>query len=380
MPGSRHSRLTIIAGLIAGCSAAMAQGSGGVFHFRETSIMDDAQHLGGEAYRILAPKGWRVEGGIIWKNASADPAAPWIRLIGPSGQEIGVLPPTTFVWNPQMFGRAFPPGSFYAGSEVQAPVLDPFQCIRSIIIPRMRRNLARATVVKQEALPDLAAAGRQKYPGPEYRNAVFQAGKMRFEYTENGIAMEEDIYLLTSAIKFPVGPTVSTVWSPDEIRYSKAPKGTLDSQIPLFQTAMFSLRPNMRWWAKVQKVSQMLAQQQIQASNAAVDRARQQQEAADRMMAASRAVAKAGDQIDDMIIKGYQNRQATMDRINQRWDRTIRQVEVYHNPTTGENVELPSGYGSGWVNKSGEYATGGVNYNPNQESNGAWIKLEKTNP
>ncbi len=57
-------------------------------------------------------------------------------------------------------------------------------------------------------------------------------------------------------------------------------------------------------------------------------------------------------------MKGYQNRQATMDRINARWDRTIREVEVYHNPNTGENIELSSGYGSGWVNKSGECRVG----------------------
>ncbi|MBZ5610839.1 MAG: hypothetical protein LAP38_21460 [Acidobacteriia bacterium] len=352
----------------------------GVFRFQTVSIMDDPRHIGGEAFRILAPIDWRVEGSIIWKNAASDPAAPWVKLIGPSHQEIGVLPPIAFIWNPQMLGARFRPGSFYAGTEVQPPMLDPAQCLKTIVIGRYLRNLVTADVVKQESLPDLATAGRLKYPQPEYKNAVFQAGKMRFEFTENGVPMEEDVYVLTAAVQFQVGPTVSTMWGPDEIRYSKAPKGTLDAQVPLFQTAMFSLRPNLQWWAKVQEVSQELARLQMQASNTAAARSMQQMAAADRAIELSRHNAKNNEQISDMIVKGYQNRQATMDRINARWDRTIRGVDVYRN-AGGENVELPSGYNNAWVNQSGQYlVTGSLNYDPNSASNGSWTRLEKVNP
>ncbi|HYM05458.1 MAG TPA: hypothetical protein VEU11_02765 [Terriglobales bacterium] len=389
------TRTAIIAGLC--CSAlALAQNpdaparqtasspapSAGVYRFRTVSIMDDPRHIGGEAYRILAPADWRVEGGITWKNAASDPAAPWVKLMGPAKQEIGVLPPIAFIWNPRMFGQFFRPGSFYSGTEVQPPLLDPVQCIKTIIIPRYRRNLLSANVVRQEPLPELAAAGREKYPQPEYRNAVFQAGKMRFEYLENGVEMEEDVYVLTAAVQFPVGPTVSTMWAPDEIRYSKAPKGMLDAQVPLFQTALFSLRPNLKWWAALQQVSQELARLQMQASNAAVSQAMQRQmAAADRTLELSQHIAKNNGQISDSIMKGYQNRQATMDRVNARWDRTIRGVEVYRNAGTGDNVELPSGYNSAWRNQSGEYlVTGSVNYDPNSASNGSWTRLEKINP
>lgn len=388
-----RDRVLVLIGLL-GCSPVLAQrpvptpvpaqsataDRSGVFRFQTVSIMDDPRHIGGEAFRILAPIDWRVEGSIIWKNAASDPAAPWVKLIGPSHQEIGVLPPIAFIWNPQMLGARFRPGSFYAGTEVQPPMLDPAQCLKTIVIGRYLRNLVTADVVKQESLPDLATAGRLKYPQPEYKNAVFQAGKMRFEFTENGVPMEEDVYVLTAAVQFQVGPTVSTMWGPDEIRYSKAPKGTLDAQVPLFQTAMFSLRPNLQWWAKVQEVSQELARLQMQASNTAAARSMQQMAAADRAIELSRHNAKNNEQISDMIVKGYQNRQATMDRINARWDRTIRGVDVYRN-AGGENVELPSGYNNAWVNQSGQYlVTGSLNYDPNSASNGSWTRLEKVNP
>jgi len=177
--------------------------------FQTFSIMDDPRHVGGEAYRIMVPAGWRIEGSVMWKNGAADPAAPWIKLIGPARQEIGILPPTTFVWSPQ-FGPRFHPGSFLNGAEVQPP-LDPVQCIKTIIIPRYLRNLDNADVVNQQPLPELAQTGRLKYPQPAYHNAVFQAGKMRFEFLENGVAMQEDVYVLTAAVQVRSGQTVHSV-------------------------------------------------------------------------------------------------------------------------------------------------------------------------
>ncbi|HTS51467.1 MAG TPA: hypothetical protein VMH05_26145 [Bryobacteraceae bacterium] len=338
--------------------------------------MDDPRHVGGEAYRILVPAGWRIEGSVMWKNGASDPAAPWVRLIGPARQEIGILPPTTFVWNPQ-FGPRYHPGSFINGAEVQ-PLLDPVQCIKTIIIPRYLRNLDNADLVSQQPLPELAQAGRLKYPQPAYQNAAFQAGKMRFEYVENGVTMQEDVYVLTAAVQIRSGQTATTLWEPDEIRYSKAPKGTLDAQLPLFETAMFSLRPNLPWWARVQEVSEELARLQAQMGNSAASRAVQQQaNAADRIYT-ERKLAQGGKPISDALIQRYRNHQAVMDRINQTWDGAIRQVEIYRNPTSGENSELPSGYSAAWVNKNGDYmVSGSANYDPNSASNGGWTRLEK---
>ena len=345
--------------------------------FQTFSIMDDPRHVAGEAYRILVPAGWRIEGSVIWKNGAADPAAPWIKLMGPAGREIGILPPTTFVWNPQLLGARYHPGSFYQGTEVQPPMLGPAQCIKSIIIPRYRRNLDNADVVKQEPLPELAQAGRLKYPQPGYKDAVFQAGKLRFEYVENGAPMEEDVYVLTAAVPFRAGQTAGTLWQPDEVRYSKAPKGTLDAQLPLFETATFSLRPNLPWWARVQEVSEELGRLQAQTSgSAAAQRMQQQAAAADRLYT-ERKLAQNGNPISDALMRRYQSRQAVMDRVNQALAPASR-VEMYRNPASGENIELPSGYSAGWVNKNGDYlVTGSLEYDPNSGSNGGWARLEK---
>ena len=345
--------------------------------FQTFSIMDDPRHVGGEAYKILVPAGWRIEGSVMWKNVAADPAAPWIKLMGPASQEIGVLPPATFVWDPQQFGPAYHPGSFLRGTEIQPP-MSPEQCIKSIVIPRYLRALDNANVVKQESMPELAEADRLKYPQPEYKNAVFQAGEMRFEYVENGVAMQEDVYVLTAAVQFRAGQTVGTLWKLDEIRYSKAPKGTLDSQLPLFETAMFSLRPNLPWWARVQELSQEMARVEAQSSTTAAGQAMEQQAGAADRMYTQRKLAESGKPISDELIHRYQARQAVMDQLNQHWASTVHQVDRYRNPATSESIELPSGYGAGWVTKNGDYlVSASPDYNPNAASNGGWTKLEK---
>ncbi len=342
--------------------------------------MDDPRHVGGEAYRILVPAGWRIEGSVMWKNSGADPAAPLIKLVGPAHQEIGILPPTTFVWNPAL-GPSFHPGTFFNGIEVQPPMLDPAECIKSIIIPRYRRNLDNADVVKQEALPALAEAARLKYSQPQYQNAAFRAGKMRFAYVENGVPMEEDVYVLTTAVQFRAGQSVGTVWQPDEIRYSKAPKGTLDGQLPLLETALFSLRPNLAWWARVQEVSQELGRLQAQFGSTAAGRAVEQQAAAADRAYTDRKLAESGKPISDTLLKAYQDRQAVMDRINEHWENTAQEVERYRNPASGESLALPAGFSAGWVNKNGDYLVSrSSNYDPNAGSNGGWSRLEKVHP
>jgi hypothetical protein len=351
----------------------------GVYRFQTYSIMDDPRHIGGEAYTVLAPIDWRVEGSILWKNAATDPAAPWVKLIGPAHQEIGVLPPITFVWNSQMSAARVRPGSFYNGTEVQPPLLDPARCIKTIVIGRYLRSLGTADVVKQESLPDLAAAARLKYSSAEYRNAVFQAGKMRFEFSESGVAMEEDVYVVTAAIQIQAAQSITTVWTPDEIRYSKAPKGTLDAQYPLFQTAMFSLRPILAWWAVLQDVTHELGRLQAQASSPSAARTMQQMAIADRVFEMRKLAEHHANPITDEVRTAYQNRQAAMDRVNASWDTATRNVEKYRNTASGQTAELPSGYSVAWVNQTGQYLlASSPGYDPNADAaNGSWTKLEK---
>ena len=341
----------------------VSQAFAGSVVFRPVALTDAPNMIGGEAYRLLIPAGWQFQGSMVWRNNPANPASPKLRVLDPAGtSEIGLMPDIPFYWNPGTLAY-FPPGSSYLGNEVRQPVLDATAAIRTIILPRYWPKLQGARVVKQEALPDLAASGALKYPELNGR-ATFHAGKVRLEFQEGKTTVQMDVYCLIGAVQVPVAGMTSTLWGIEEIRYSKAAAGQLDDQYKTFRVVHQSLRPNLRWFARYQQLVQILVQNQMDASNRAAD--------------LSRYISRTNDQITASIRQSYENRQAAMDRVNDRFDRYIRSVDAYHDPLSGNNVELPSGYGQAWSNASGEYIlSDSPNFNPNVGSNLGWQKMTK---
>jgi hypothetical protein len=76
------------------------------------------------------------------------------------------------------------------------------------------------------------------------------------------------------------------------------------------------------------------------------------------------------------IRSAYQNRQATMDRVNQNFSNYIRGVQQYRTPYGGR-VTLPSHYSSTWGTAGGRYVQSHrAGYNPNVGSNLNWYRLQ----
>lgn len=334
--------------------------------FKSVALMDRPDMIGGEVFRLLIPADWRLEGGVVWRMNPANPAAFRMRVVDPKGiAEVGLMPDIPCIWD-RAIANYFAPGSSYLGAEVRPPVLDPAQCLRNIILPRYWPELRGASILRQEELPELAALGRQKFPEAAQLGAQFRAGKVRLAYSERGIAVEQDIYCLIGAVQLPSGYSRPILWGPDEIRYSKAERGHLEEQYKIFQTVSCSMRQNLQWFNRYQQLIQILTQNQIAASNRALD--------------LSRYISHTNDQISAGIRQSYEKRQAAMDRINERFDEYIRGVEDYRNPNSGSVVQLPSGYGEAWVSGSGEYIlSDNANFNPNVGSNHTWTRMPKQN-
>jgi hypothetical protein len=74
--------------------------------------------------------------------------------------------------------------------------------------------------------------------------------------------------------------------------------------------------------------------------------------------------------------RDWERRQQAQDRIVQNFSDNIRGVERYNDPHTGNDVELPSGYGHAWANNLGELiVTDSPSYNPNSGSNLHWEQM-----
>jgi len=94
--------------------------------------------------------------------------------------------------------------------------------------------------------------------------------------------------------------------------------------------------------------------------------------AADR----SRILSKSADDVRKIQNEMYQGRQDSQDRISQQWSQTIRGVETFKNPGTGETVELSNLYGNAWSNGKGEYLlTDSPSFNPNTVLKENWTEL-----
>jgi hypothetical protein len=319
----------------------------------------DQQGVGFEAYRMVVPVDWQVDGAVVWwipVNCSY-PAALHIRAFNPRrAEEVNVFPARLFVWAPR--GMAFfPPGRFYLGNEVH-PLVDASQYVYQYTIPRFRPDLAQARHTGTQPLPDLAHAVEAIFPGLAPQSS---AVRVSFEYEQQGQPIQEDVYVAIVALQL-TPPLVH--WGPYALFSFKAERGQLADSMPFFGTIIASLRPTPRWYNRYLQVSDACARSAIEASNQAVLR--------------RKIIAQTNDQISAPRRQAFEKQQAAQDRINATFSHYLGGVESYQNPFEGRRVELPSGYSHVWANRLGEYIlSNGADYNPNVDSHIQWQEMQK---
>lgn len=121
---------------------------------------------------------------------------------------------------------------------------------------------------------------------------------------------------------------------------------------------------NPQWFAKVLNVKEALVQ-----------RATWEIQAVGRL---GEIIARAGSEIREDQQRAWEQRQRVQDEIARNFGDSIRGVERYTDPFSGEDVELPSGYGHAWANNLGEYVvTDDPTYNPNVGSNPHWNAMPR---
>jgi hypothetical protein len=330
----------------------------GVLRLRPVSIVDQ-QGLGQEAFGLLVPVGWTVEGGVVWPLplSCPYPAALRIRVFDPHGaDELNVFPARPFVWSPQGI-PFFPTGTFYLGSEVRPPVDAP-QYIRQYLVPRLRAHLVQSRPTGGQALPELVAPVAAEYAGVPTK---ISAARSSFEYERQGRPMQEDVYAVVVAVQL-APPLVN--WLPHTSFSFTAARGDLPQRAQLFGAMIASLTPDLRWYNRYMQFVDACTRAAIDASNQAVVR--------------SRIISQTNDEISAMRRQAFANRQAAQDRVNAKFSQYIRGVESYQHPFEQRRVELPSGYANVWTNRSGEYLlSNSAGYNPNVGSNVEWRSLKK---
>ncbi len=319
-----------------------------------------------EAFRLLIPKGWKVEGKITWSTNLALPAQSRFRFYNPNGtEELNFFPAQANFWtNNRVSLSTNPPGSRYFGTLVMRPI-DLHTAFTKIIIPQIRQGVGGIRIIEEKAVPELAKIARGE-PAQGVRSSA-EAGKVRIQYG-SGRPMEEEIYAaVTQFITDMPGSGLSggyfiNYWYIDYVFSFKAEKGGLNPRSKLFQTMIYSVKVNPRWYAKVVNVKEMLVQQSIRGIKT--------------MGRIGEMVARAGSEMRADQMRAWEQRGKAQDRIAQNFSDYIRGVERFHDPLAGKEVELPAGYGRAWANNLGEYiVSDSPSYNPNVGSNLHWQEL-----
>lgn len=330
----------------------------------------DKQGIGTEAFSMLIPADWQFEGGIQWMlDNPAMPAMLAFRVTNSKGpEEFEAFPNHMFFWtNNQMLLSMFPVGSRYFGSEVRQP-LNPTDFVQNILVPRFRGNVSDLRIVGTENLPDLArqlGAGTQSQPGV---STSADSGKVKIEYRRDGRLMEESIYAVIESFTYPIQTMYGTVsnmnWIGEYLFSFKAEKGKLDVSSKVFQTIVNSFRMNPQWFNKYSQLTEYLIRNQIKQIQ--------------RIGDISRIVSQTNNEISDMIMETYENRQAVYDTISTNFSQAIRGVDEYYDPIAEQPVELPIGYDRAWTNSLGEYIlSDDYSFDPNAGSNRNWQQMER---
>jgi len=322
---------------------------------------------GMEAFRLLIPKGWQVEGKITWSANPALPAQARFRFSNPNGtEEFNLFPTQSYFWtNNQMFLSTNPPGSLRFGTLVMSPV-DLHTAFMRVIIPLARAGVSGTRIIQEKEVVELAKIARGQ-PVQGVRSSA-EGGKIRIQYQEKGRSMEEEIYAAVSQFVTDMPGSVFTsnyfinYWYIDYVFSFKAAKNRLDSQAKVFQTMVYSLKVNPRWFAKVANVREMMAQQVIRGIKT--------------LGRIGEMVARTGSEVREDQMRDWERRQQANDRIIQNFSDNIRGVERFNDHFSGKEVELPAGYGRAFANNLGEYVvTDSPSYNPNIGSNLHWEEL-----
>ncbi len=328
----------------------------------------DKEGIGIEAFRMLIPSDWKFDGKVYWLlDNPTMPAVSAFKVSNTKGsEELEVFPNHSYFWSTNPLTLSLQPkGSRYFGSEVRPPVA-PLEFIQDILIPEYRNNVSNLRIIEKQKVPELAQqlVKAQQSPGITF---TADAGKIKVEYQRNGIWFEEIFFAVIESMTYPIqsiyGITSNTNWIGDYLFSFKAEKGKLDASTKTFQTMVNSFQLNPQWFNKYNQLVEFLIQNQIQRIQA--------------IGQISRIISQTSNEISDMMMRSYQNRQSAYDRISENFSQMIRGVDSYYNPIEQKNIELPSGYKSAWTNSLGEYIlSDDSSFNPNIGSTVNWQKLE----
>lgn len=335
------SAVSILSMFCAGCGGAKRPE--GTVVFQRTAEPRE------QAFTVLVPEGWTVEGGIVRVDPTAQggPAqsiaskVDFAILRDRQGSAMIRWLPDTMYFDPKYSPAAqmglMPHGGNYQGMKI-LPVPSPTEFLKREIIPALHPTAGDLRVTDEQPLREIAERYERRVAGmiPGLRFS-YDAGSVTVEYEENGIRYTERIF----AVIEDWGQAGAGMWANKETFGFRAPAAEFAGLAPLFATIAGSVQINPQWLA-----AEMRGQRQRAKTVANVQREVQQ--------------------IEQQILE---HRRRTNEEIQNDMFLNLMGQEEYVNPYTGETEVGTDQWAHRWVNKSGDVIySDRDDYDPNQDS------------
>ncbi len=302
------------------------------------------------AFSILVPKGWKIEGGIFRVNPTtqggpAQSIAAKIDFAVKKDKKGSVM----IRWLPDMLyfdirntpaGQMgmFPEGSNYQGMTVSY-IKSAENFIREIAFPYAHPRADNIRIVERKKLPGVINnySKRVKQLMP-FTTMSYDAAIIKFRYDENGGRYEESIVSLIE----DWGQLGAGMWGNKETFLIRTPVGQFKEYAPVFSVIQNSVKINLQW---------IIGEVKGQATRGRI------------AINTQKEIQRIGKEIAEQ-------RKKTNAEINNDMFLTLTEQEEYVNPYTKE-IEVGSNqWKYRWENESGDIIyTNDENYNPTTDVN-----------
>lgn len=302
------------------------------------------------AFTLLIPKGWQIEGGILRINplaqgGAAQSIAAKIDFAVKKDRQGSVM----IRWLPDMLyfdarmspaGQMglFPPGSNYNGMTVY-PLMPAQQFLAQIVFPFAHPQASDVQVVEQHSLPKLAHQYQQRVLAfmPQMTFS-YDAAIMTVTYQEGGIKYKEKIVTVIENW----GQLGAGMWGDKETFLLRTPVNEFVQWERIFSIIQNSVQLHQQW-----VISELKGQ--VQRGQIMID--------------TQREIQRIGREITE-------HRQKNNAEIHNDMFLTLTDQEEYVNPYTNQ-VEVGSNqWKHRWINESGDVIyTDDESYNPNVDIN-----------
>lgn len=343
--------------------------------FRSQIVVDN-QFMGMEAFRMLVPKDWKFEGGVIWNfNKYPPDMFSSYTVSSPDGNSVmQQFPHLNMFWaQDQMLQSQY----LQQGFNILQP-MGAVDFLQRVFIPQVRQGVSDLKFLESQELPQLAQQtlavsnltmnifGQISPFQFPYENRA-DAGRVKVEYLQAGRKIIEDF---TASISYMIvnmptmtGMYIQTVtWGPSVFSF-RAPAEEMPEKIQLFQISMYSRFDNPAFNVSYIRLCAVITRENL----------RQQQ----AIFARYQQIRQTLQETSDIIWQTYQNRSASQDRIFERYSEALRGVDTYIDPVNNWNVQLPTGYNNAWTNGTDYVFSDSPSFNPGAVFGGSWQQMNR---